>query len=370
MPSKKDYYEILGVSRSASVDEIKKAYRKLALQFHPDKNKGSGAEEKFKEISEAYAALSDEKKRKIYDQYGHSGFDARFSQEDIFRGANFEDIFSSMGMDSDSFGDSIFGNIFGSMFSGARRRERGSDLGVEVDITLLEAYKGISKAISLSRTESCAECGGNGAAKGSKLKKCQTCNGRGQVQRIASLGGFGRFSSIAPCNECRASGKIPEKTCPKCNGAGMVQRQEKIEVQIPAGIHDGARLRLEGLGDYSAGGYGDLYVIVNIKRDSRFRRDGDDLYTDASISFATAAMGGKISVPILEGDVEVKVPAGTQPHTSLRLKGEGMPSLHGGGKGSLYVRIIVQVPQKLTQKQKELLQEFEGKEGKKGWFCL
>jgi len=374
VPTKRDYYEILGVARTAPVDEIKKAYRKLALQFHPDKNKDSGAEDKFKEISEAYAALSDPQKREIYDKYGHAGFDQRFSEEDIFRGANFEDIFRSMGMEygESSFGDSIFGNIFGSMFGAGARSGRGSNLAVEIEISLHDAYTGTEKTIKLQRNAECEKCSGTGLAPGSRMQRCRTCGGQGQVQHVQSLGGFGRFATVTTCPKCKGAGESPEKECPSCNGARAQRREEKIDVQVPAGVSTGSRLRLSGLGEWGPQGYGDLFVILNVSQDERFKREEDDLYTDVKISFATAALGGKISVQSMSNVNEVDVPAGTQSHTLLRLKGEGMPHVHGSGKGDLFVRVIIDVPKKLSAKQKELLHEFEGKSEKtgKGWFAL
>ncbi|MFH1306618.1 MAG: molecular chaperone DnaJ [Candidatus Micrarchaeota archaeon] len=368
MATKRDYYEILGVSKTASVNELKAAYRKLALKYHPDKNKSSDAEEKFKEISEAYAVLSNNEKRQAYDTFGHAGFDQRYSTEDIFRGANFEEVFRSMGMDFDDspFGGGIFGNIFGSMFGGMRRNI-GADLGAEISISLLDASEGASKTIPVSRNVECNKCNGTGGAD-SKMKTCAQCGGRGQVQHVRSLGGFGRFSTVTACHACKGSGQMPEKECKKCNGSGIIRKSEKIEVQIPAGIQNSSRLRLEGLGEYGSGGYGDLYVYVHVQEDERFERQGDDLYADVDIKFSTAAIGGKIKAPTLSGNAEVKVPAGTPSHTLLRLKEEGMPHLRGGGKGDLYVRVIIDVPKKLTGKQKELLNEFDGEKPEKGWF--
>lgn len=318
MATKKDYYEILGVPRNATVDEIKAAYRKLALQFHPDRNKDSGAEEKFKEITEAYAALSDKEKRSVYDQYGHAGFDQRFSQEDIFRGANFsdfEDLFSQMGFDfgdSDS-GSSPFGNIFGSMFSGAGRVR---PIAAE-KITLQEAAKGVSKTIELAT--------------------CQKCKGAGQFRVSRSMGAFGRFVSVQPC--------------PSCNGSGYITgKGEKINYKIPAGIHDRSLLQISG----------NAAIEIRVEQDHRFKREDDDLYLEAPISFATAALGGKINVPTLDGNAEVNIPAGTASHTLFRLASEGMPHMQARGKGDLFVRVIIQVPKNLSAEQKELLKEFEG----------
>ncbi|MFH0927268.1 MAG: molecular chaperone DnaJ [Candidatus Micrarchaeota archaeon] len=373
MPTKRDYYEVLGVQKNASVAEIKKAYRQLAIKYHPDKNKDPEAEEKFKELSEAYAVLSNEQKRAAYDRYGHAGFDQRFSQEDIFRGANFEEIFNSMGMDfgGAGFGDSIFSSLFGSMFSGARRRDTGADLGAHIEISLRDAYKGATKTIEMERNAPCHNCSGSGAQPGSGFENCQTCGGVGQVRRVQSLGAFGNIASVVTCPDCRGKGEKPKKECSHCSGRGFERKNEKIDVEIPAGISDGSRLRLEGMGEYGSAGSGDLYVLVSIPQDENFERRGDDLFTDVQISFPTAVLGGKISAKTISGSpAEITVPAGTKSHTRLRLKGEGMPNVHGRKRGDLYVRIIIDVPKKVSAKQKKLLLEFEGQKPSKGWFAL
>ncbi len=374
MPSKRDYYEILGLSKSASLDEIKSAYRKLAMQFHPDRNKEAGAEEKFKEISEAYAALSDPQKRQVYDQYGHAGFDQRFSQEDIFRNADFgdfQDLFRSMGF---SFGemdeDSHFGGMFGSMF-GMPRRQTGRHLQAEVSVTLQEAAKGASRTIEYRRQAPCDTCSGSGARPGSGLKDCAKCHGRGQVQQVRNLGGFGRIATVAPCQNCRGRGQIPGRECEECAGRGYRAKEESIEVKIPQGVDDGMRLRLSGLGEMGPDGPGDLLVRVHVRPDERFEREGEDLHVQVPISYTMAVLGGKVRVPTLDGEAEMSVPAGTQSHTVLRLRGEGLPRLHGKGKGDLLAQIIIEVPKRVDERQKELLRRLdeEGKEKKKGkWF--
>ena len=375
MPSKRDYYETLGVSKSASVDEIKAAYRKLALQFHPDRNKDPGAEEKFKEISEAYAALSDPEKKKVYDQYGHSGFDQRYTQEDIFRNADFgdfQDLFRSMGF---SFGgteeDSPFGSMFGSMFS--QGSQTGENLLAEVSVDLKEAAKGTTRSIEFSRRAPCDNCKGTGAQPGSGMRNCGKCGGRGQVQQIRSLGGFGRIATVAPCPSCKGRGQIPGKECNTCGGRGAMAKDEKVEVSIPAGIEDGMRLRMGNLGEMGPEGPGDLLVRVRVKADSRFERHDDDLYLEAPISYSMAVLGGKLKVPTLDGEAEMNVPAGTPSHTLLRLRGEGMPRMRSRSKGDLLVRVIIQVPKNVNDKEKELLRQLddpnaEKKDRKKGWF--
>ncbi len=361
MPSKRDYYETLGVPKTASVDDIKSAYRKLAMQFHPDRNKDTGAEEKFKEISEAYAALSDPEKRKVYDQYGHAGFDQRFSREDIFRGADFADLFRTMGFSFEGMDDdSPFGSVFGSMF-GQAHSPRGSNLASEVRISLKEVAKGTTRTIEFRRNAPCSTCDGLGAAPGAGFKNCSKCNGHGQVQTVRSFGGFGRIATVSPCSACHGRGQLPAQTCHDCSGRGFKPKDEKVEVQIPAGIEDGMRLRMSGLGEASPQGAGDLFVRVRVEPDSRFERDGENIYTELPVSFATAVLGGHVSAPTLEGEAEVTVPAGTPSHTLLRLRGMGMPQLQRKGRGDLLVRVIIQVPKPgdLNNEQKEILHQFD-----------
>lgn len=374
MATKRDYYEILGVQKGAGVDEIKAAYRKLAMQFHPDRNKDAGAEEKFKEISEAYAALSDPKKRQVYDQYGHSGFDQRYSQEDVFRGADFEDVFRSMGFDFGGMGggSASFGDIFSMFGGGGRQPGYGSDLSAEVVISLQEAAAGAKRTLEVPHTVKCEKCRGSGAAPGTDLLTCPKCYGQGQVQHIRSLGAFGRFATVTTCPGCKGRGQVPDKECPTCKGSCIVRKTDRVEADIPPGIEDGMRIRLQDMGEAGPAGAGDLYVRVRIKSDARFSRDGDDLYIEQPISFSQAALGDKVQVPTLNGNATVTVPAGTPSHTLLRLRGEGMPQLRtrgrGGAKGDLLVRVIVSVPKNLSDKQKELLREFDRTAGKKGWF--
>lgn len=369
MASKKDYYEILGVSRQATPEQIKDAYRTLALKYHPDRNKEPGAEEKFKEISEAYAVLSDPEKRAAYDQYGHAGFDQRYSQEDIFRNANFEDIFKEFGF---SFGPgSPFEDMFFSSFFGnaARGRGKGHDLRYDLHISLEEAAKGISKEITFVRNKRCPKCKGSGAEPGSKLESCPRCGGQGQIRTVRRMGSFGSFTSVSVCPECGGEGSRPSKLCGKCNGEGAIKAEERILVDIPPGVDTGSRLRLEGLGEMGSSEEGDLYVFITVKPHSIFRREGNDIYLDKPISFTQAALGAEIEVPTLFGKAKIKVPAGTQTHTVFRMRGEGMPRLKGKGKGDQLVRVIVRTPTNLTEKQKKALLEFGGEENvKKGFF--
>ena len=363
---KRDYYEVLGVAKNASTAEIKKAYRKLAMQYHPDRNKDPAAAEKFKEISEAYAVLADEKKRQQYDQYGHAGFDQMYSQEDIFRSANFSDFQDIFG-GRDPFGG-MFGSMFGSMFGGMRGRHRdiGADLEVQVAITLEEAAKGTKTDISYNRTRECSRCNGSGAEPGSKKTQCPNCNGRGQVKQARRMGPMA-FYTVTTCPQCRGEGESFDKPCRKCQGSGKESTKEHIKAEIPAGIHNGMRLHFQNLGEYGKDGPGDLFVRVFIKEHKKFQRDGDDLWIDMPITFPKAALGGNMEIPTLFGKAKLHIPAGTQSHTIFRLKNEGMPKLHSKGKGNEMVRVIIDVPKKLSKKQKEMLKEFD-KEKKSGFF--
>ncbi len=373
MAEKRDYYEVLGVPKGASEDQIKQAYRKLALEFHPDRNKAPEATEKFKEISEAYAVLSDQNKRAQYDQYGHAGFDQMYSQEDIFRTADFsdfQDMFESFG-----FGGGPFGSIFGSAFGGGargkrgggRRREYGADLGANLEISLEEAAKGAKKEIDYRHTKACKKCGGSGAESGSGRKTCSSCGGSGQVQQSRRMGPM-QFYTVTTCPRCHGEGAVIEKPCKVCNGSGRTSEYEHINVNIPAGIQSGMKLRLEDLGEYGRDGPGDLFVTIYVKKHARFERQGDDLWLEIPLSFTRAALGGDIKVPTLFGEDKLHIPAGTQSHTVFRLRGEGMPKLNRGGKGDLMVRVILEVPKKLSGKQKELLQQFDNEGEKKGLF--
>jgi molecular chaperone DnaJ len=378
MATKRDYYDVLGIPKGASMDQIKQAYRKLALQYHPDRNKAPDAAERFKEISEAYAVLSDEKKREQYDQYGHAGFDQMYTQEDIFRSADFtdfEDVFRSFGMDPfGGFGGGMFQGMFGGM--GGRRsgrmREYGADLETAVEITLEEAAKGVKKDVSYHRSKACTRCNGSGSEPGSSRKTCPACNGRGQVQQARRAGPMA-FYTVTTCGKCRGEGSIVEKPCKSCGGSGKASSNEHIKVNIPPGVQSGMRLHLEGLGEYGRDGPGGLFVRVYVKQHSLFERRNDDLHTDARISFARAALGGEIEVPTLSGNAKLHIPAGTESHTVFRLKGEGMPRLGRGGKGDEMVRVLIDVPKKLSQQQRKLLEELDGEnkeEKKKGLFGL
>ena len=351
MAEKRDYYEVLGVQRNASKDEIKDAYRKLAMQFHPDRNKEPGAEERFKEISEAYAVLSDDQKRQTYDQLGHSGFDQRYSSEDIFRGADFDSIFRDAG-----FGD-LFRTFFGGGFGGERRNV-GQDLAYDLEITLEEAARGTEKEIEIPRTERCDVCGGSGAAPGTSARTCPTCGGSGQVQNMRKSG-FGMYVQVTTCPTCKGKGKLIQTPCPNCHGSGRVRKRRKITVKIPAGIDEGNQLRLRGEGEMASedGEPGDLYVVIHVKPNPQFLREGDDLWHLAMITYPQAALGAEISVPTLEGPTTVKIHSGTQVGEVITLKGKGMPRFRAYGRGDLIVRIGISVPEKLTSQQRTLLEQ-------------
>jgi molecular chaperone DnaJ len=357
--SRRDYYDILNVPRDANKDDIKSAYRKLALQYHPDRNKSPEAEEKFKEISEAYAVLSDDEKRAQYDQFGHAGIDSRYSWDDLFRGVDFGEIFRDIGFGFGGF-ESIFNHFFG---AGERRRvSRGADLRYDASISLEEAYSGVKREIEVPRTEACPTCRGTGARPGTNPKRCPRCNGAGQVQHVREAG-FARFVSVTPCSTCRGRGTVVDTPCGECKGTGQVRRTRRISIKIPPGVDSGNHLRLSGEGEAGEAGEppGDLYVVVHVKPHELMQRDGDDLIYRAQVGFPDLALGKEIEVPTLEGAVRVKVPAGTQSGTVLRLKGKGMPKAHGG-KGDQLVEVLIRIPTKLTNRQKELLKEFSSQE--------
>lgn len=355
--SKRDYYEVLGVSKNAPDDEIKKAYRKMAMKYHPDRvatmpeADKKQAEEKFKELQEAYAVLSDTQKKQMYDQLGHSGFQNAGGGH----GGGFQGGFSSAGFD-DIF--EAFGDIFGGNRQGGRRNAhaRGRDMEMQVEITLENSASGYEKEISIPRTEKCKGCNGSGAKKGSEAVTCGTCKGAGQV-RFSQ----GFFSVQQDCPDCHGAGKVVKDPCNICHGSGVVKETKKLKVTIPAGVEDGSTLRMNGEGEAGLNGSqnGDLYIHIRIKDHKLFTRRGKDLHCEVPISFITAALGGEIDVPTLEGNiVKLKVPEGTQTNSILRVKDKGIKSLRTSSHGDLYCHMFVETPVKLTKDQKEVLRKF------------
>lgn len=344
--TKKDYYEILGVSRSASSDEIKKAYRQLALKYHPDRNPGDkDAEERFKEAAEAYEVLHEADKRRIYDQYGHEGLQGSGFQG--FEGA--DDIFNS-------FSD-LFGEMFG--FSSGRRRRRptrGADIRYDQTLTLEEAAAGTEIKLEIPKSERCEQCEGSGAEPGSSPETCSTCGGKGQVYRSQ-----GFFTISTTCPRCNGSGQFIAKPCTSCNGSGTVARKKHLQVKIPAGVDNGAAMRITGEGELGelGGPPGDLYVIISVEPHEIFERQGDDLYLEQAISFTQATLGSASTVPTIDGEsAELEIKPGTQPDDVYTLKGKGIKHLKGGGNGDLKVVIRVHIPKKITPEQEELLRKF------------
>lgn len=361
--AKRDYYEILGVDKSADEATLKKAYRKLAMKLHPDRNKEADASEKFKEVSEAYAVLSDSEKRARYDQHGHAGVEGGFS-EDMFRGQNFQDIFQGMGG---------FGSIFGDLFGGGRGPSRGRDLQGQETITLEEAFKGVKKDITYNRMETCGHCHGERAEPGTDVHSCGTCHGRGHVIHNVRTP-FGNMQQQSACPACRGQGKQITTLCTQCSGQGQKRQKKTVTVTIPAGIDDGQTMRVPEGGEAGEAGYGDLLVDIRIKRHNRFHREGPDLLVELPISFPQAVLGTKMDIELLDGTVTMDVPSGVETGKTLRLRGRGMPYLRGSGRGDVHVTIRVVTPTKLNDKTRklieELAEELDGQvpEGKKGFF--
>ena len=351
--AKRDYYEVLGVSKDASPEEIKKAYRRLARKYHPDVNPDDkSAEEKFKEVKDAFDVLSDSNRRAQYDQFGHAaeeghgagGFNG-FGGQAGFGG--FEDIF-----------DTFFG---GGGQRGGRRPgpQRGNDLRYDMEITLEEAAFGLETTVDIPRSESCETCEGSGAKPGTQPETCSQCQGTGQQQVMRDTA-FGRFVSVKPCDACRGEGKTIKERCPDCHGSGQVRRERKIEVKIPGGVDTGSRLRVTGEGEAGlrGGPPGDLYIVLHVRAHEVFKREGNDIIIEVPISFAQATLGTELEVATLDGKARIKVPEGTQPGTLFRLRGKGIPHLRGYGSGDQHVRVTVKIPKKLDGKQRELVREY------------
>ncbi len=353
---KKDYYEILGIAKNATLADIKKAYRSLALKHHPDRVADGDkkvAEEKFKEISEAYGVLSDPQKRQTYDQYGHQGIDQNFTSEDIFRGADFSSVFGDAGL-----GD-ILGRMFGGGdfegFGGGRGsgRSRGHDIQYELEVSLEEAFSGVKKEIRVPRHEHCRKCDGTGAKDGKALKTCSQCRGQGQV---VMSNGFFRMAQTCP--QCRGTGKIITEHCPDCSGRGMVRVTRNIEVSIPAGVDNDSQLRIRGEGEIGSGGSGDLYLFIRLKDHPVFKRQDNDLSMDLTVPFYRAALGGEEKIKTLKEEITMKIPSGTQSGKVFRIKDHGMPDVRRHQTGDLFVRVMIKVPEQLSTRQRELLEEF------------
>ena len=350
---KRDYYEVLGVGRNASEEEVKRAYRRLAVKFHPDKNPDDPhAEEKFKELGEAYDVLMDSDKRAAYDRFGHAafasggaGFGGFHDPFDIFR-----EVFGGGG-----FGGGIFETFFGGAGARTEDRQRGSDLRYDMQIGLEEAAFGVEKEIEIEKLDTCDKCHGSGAEPGSRTISCPTCGGRGQV-----ISSRGFFHVSQTCPRCRGAGEIIEKPCPKCHGEGRMEKLSRVKLKIPAGIREGSRLRSSHNGEAGIRGAppGDLYVVIHIKEHKVFRREDDDLYCEVPIAFSLAALGGEVDVPTLEGKAHLKVPAGTQSGQMFKLRGKGITNVNGRGRGDLFTRLIVEVPSRLNAEQRRKLEEF------------
>lgn len=365
---KRDYYDILGVSRNASKDDIKRAYRRMAKKYHPDLNKDNpkAAEEKFKEISEAYEVLIDDQKRSLYDQYGFEGlrqqvwggqdFDwSRFTHftdiEDIFGRDFFEDFFGG----TSPFGGSLFDQFFSRSRPG--RPSRGPDLRVDVEVSLSDLVAGARRIVEVPHNESCSDCEGTGA-QGGRLTTCPVCGGKGQVSNVRKQG-FSQFITITTCPKCQGRGKWADRLCIKCGGNGVVQKTSMIEVEIPAGSPEGLRLRIPGKGEASerGGPPGDLYVVVHVKEDEIFRREDDDVVMGLPVTFSQAALGAEVEVPTLEGKARLKIAPGTQTNTILRLRGKGLPNMRGRTRGDQLVRVTVVTPRNLTAEERKLFEK-------------
>ncbi|MCK9341350.1 MAG: molecular chaperone DnaJ [Synergistaceae bacterium] len=355
-PGKKDYYEILGVGRGASADEIKKAYRKLTRKYHPDANPGDAeAEKKYKEINEANEVLSDPQKRTQYDQFGYVG--------DMPPGGDFGG-FGGPGFGGADFGD-LFGDLFGSAFGGSGRRSvdpnaprRGNDLEYTMQISLEDAFRGVTKKIEVPRLETCPHCGGSGAEPGTKVETCPTCGGRGQVQQTVNTP-FGQMAQVTVCPTCHGKGKVVKTPCRECKGQGRVRKQHSVDVKIPAGIDTGIRLRVSSQGEagINGGPSGDLFLLIEVKPDRRFQRKGDDLNTSVDIKYPQAALGCEVKIETFDGFETLDIPAGTQPGSKLRIKGRGMPRLRGKGSGDMNILVKVTISKDPSAKERELLEQ-------------
>ncbi|MEG1550207.1 MAG: molecular chaperone DnaJ [Ruthenibacterium sp.] len=380
MAEKRDYYEVLGIAKTATDDEIKSAYRKLAKKYHPDLNPDNkGAEDKFKEVGEAYEVLSDKDKKARYDQFGHAGVDPNFGAG----GGGFGGGFGGFGGGGVDLGD-LFGDLFGGGggFGGGQRRSanpnaprRGADIRVSLVLSFMEAVHGCTKTVSVNKQDACPECGGSGAAKGTSPETCSSCRGSGFVT-VQQRTPFGVMQSSQPCSHCGGKGKIIKTPCSKCHGSGKTAVTKRVEVKVPAGIDDDQSMRLSGLGDTGSNGgpAGDLIVIVTVRPDTMFERDGYDVHVTVPLTYSQAVVGAQVVVPTIDGKVEYTVPEGTQSGTTFRLRSKGIQYVNGRGRGDQYVHVTVEIPKKLTKAQREALKNFEDTlkddnyEQRKGFF--
>lgn len=373
MAQKRDYYEVLGVPKHATTEDIKTAYRRLAKKYHPDMNKDDpkGAEEKFKELSEAYEVLADQDKRATYDQFGFAGVQGNFSPggftwrdfthfgdiDDLFGGGIFQDFFGRGG-----------GSLFDFFFDRRQPRGpgRGADLRYDLEVSFEEAAFGAKKEVEFDHEEDCPGCGGTGAEAGTALRTCPECGGRGQKRDVQTRG-FSQFVRIEPCRRCGGSGKIVERQCQQCRGAGVVRRPRKISVNVPGGIDEGSRLRVAGQGERGrmGGPPGDLYVVVHVRPHRIFQRDGPEIYMEAPVSYALLVLGGELEVPTLKGTAAIKIPAGTENGTIFRLRGKGLPDLDRGGVGDQHVKVNVDIPKRVSGRERELIEELRSVQGGK-----
>ncbi len=362
--AKRDYYDVLSVDRNASLEDIKKSYRKLALQYHPDRNPGDKeAEEKFKEATEAYEVLRDSEKRALYDQYGHAGMGARGGGPfDFGFGGEFDlaDALRAFMRDFGSFGFEDFFGTSARRTAGGSRRRRGNDLQIKVRLSLKEIADGAEKGIKVKKLVTCPSCGGSGARKGAQPTRCDVCGGTGQIKQVRrSL--FGQFINVTDCARCGGEGVVIRDPCPECGGSGRVQGSEKISVTVPAGVSSGNYITISGGGDIGerGGPRGNLYIIIEEAEDPLFERHGNDILVDLPLTISQLALGTKVEVPALDGKVLLKVPAGTPSHKIFRLKGKGIPRLNSYGRGDQLVRVVAWVPEKVTRQEAELLKELE-----------
>ncbi len=365
--AKRDYYEVLGVGKNASADEIKKAFRRLAVQHHPDKE--GGDEAKFKEINEAYEVLKDTSKRQRYDQFGHAGVGGAASGGNPYEG------FGGAGGQNVNFdfGDLGLGDIFENFFGGGggrgrQQQRRGRDIEAKVDVTFEEAIFGTESTVGMSIDDTCEHCKGTTVEPGHELKTCDTCQGSGQVVSVARTI-FGNIQQATVCPTCKGTGKVPEKVCTVCHGKGTQHKSQRLTLKIPAGIDDGSVIRLREKGEAVAHGpKGDLYVNIRVKPHKKFTREGDIILSQEHVSMIDAALGTELEVETVDGPITMKIPAGTQSGTDFKLSGHGVPHLKGATRGAHIVTIVVDTPTKLTKRQRELLEEFHGDDGRKGWF--